>query len=41
MRALSCSYCFFCSSEPVRDSIHFAAMRPFRVEMAGRGVKIP
>src|SRR6478609_11352422 len=26
MRALYCLYCFFCSSDPVRVSIHFAAM---------------
>src|SRR4051794_24321886 len=26
MRALSCLYCFFCSSDPVRASIHLAAM---------------
>src|SRR6478736_4658495 len=26
MRAMSCRYCFFCSSEPVRASIHFATM---------------
>src|SRR6478752_6813580 len=26
MRALSCLYCFFCSSDPVRVSIHFAVM---------------
>src|SRR6478735_9092782 len=26
MRALSCLYCFFCSSDPVRDSIHFATI---------------
>ena len=26
MRALCCLYCFFCSSDPVRVSIHFAAM---------------
>ena len=25
-RALYCLYCFFCSSEPVRVSIHLAAM---------------
>src|SRR4051794_31182898 len=26
MRAMACLYCFFCSSEPVRVSIHFAAI---------------
>src|SRR6266487_3473461 len=26
MRALSCLYCFFCSSDPVTSSIHFAAI---------------
>src|SRR6478609_10833642 len=26
MRAFSCLYCFFCSSDPVRVSIHFATM---------------
>ena len=26
MRALYCLYCFFCSSDPVRVSIHLAAM---------------
>src|SRR5215207_5790260 len=26
MRALSCLYCFFCSRDPVRASIHFATM---------------
>src|SRR6478736_2179870 len=26
MRASSCLYCFFCSSDPVRVSIHLAAM---------------
>src|SRR5262245_33033080 len=26
MRALYCLYCFFCSSDPVTSSIHFAAM---------------
>src|SRR5690606_20661760 len=26
MRALSCRYCFFCSSDPVSASIHFLVM---------------
>src|SRR6476620_7038776 len=47
MRAFSCRYCFFCSSDPVRVSIHFATMSvlpcdvvlqhadPFRQEVPG------
>src|SRR6476646_2063806 len=42
IRAFSCLYCFFCSSDPVRVSIHFATMSvfPFSVGFRDFGVEL-